>query len=104
MFGDVSDDHIKREREKARELRQSRWWQTTLDKAVCYYCERKLARKDATMDHIVPLGQGGFSTKGNCVAACKSCNTAKRDMTAVEWQLHILATKSAPAAEPGEVK
>ena len=89
MLGDVSDEHIKREREKARELRKSRWWQTLLAKAVCYYCEAPLTRAAATMDHVVPLGQGGFSSRGNVVVACKPCNTAKRDLTAAEWQLHL---------------
>lgn len=90
MLGDVSDDHIKRERDKARELRKSRWWQTLLDKASCYYCQARVAKKDATMDHVVPLGQGGFSSRGNVVIACKPCNTAKRDLTAAEWQLHVV--------------
>jgi 5-methylcytosine-specific restriction endonuclease McrA len=100
MLGDVSDEHIKRERDKARELRQSRWWQTQLDKATCYYCGAATARKDATMDHVVPLGQGGYSTKGNCVVACKACNTMKRDMTAAEWALRSAAKPQHVEDEP----
>jgi 5-methylcytosine-specific restriction endonuclease McrA len=41
------------------------------------------------MDHIVPLAQGGKSTPGNVVPSCKVCNNLKRDMTAVEWLLHL---------------
>lgn len=87
MEFDVSDAHIRHEREKARELRKSRWWQNLAANAKCYYCERALKRTEVTLDHVVPLGMGGFSTKGNCVPACKDCNTKKRDMTAAEWAL-----------------
>ena len=85
--------HIRREKERARELRKSRWWQTLITKAVCYYCGRKLEKDEVTMDHVVPLAQGGTSTPGNVVPSCKACNTLKRDMTAVEWALHVEAQK-----------
>jgi 5-methylcytosine-specific restriction endonuclease McrA len=29
------------------------------------------------MDHLVPLVRGGTSTKGNLVASCKKCNSAR---------------------------
>ncbi len=75
----VSEQDIRREREKARELRRSRWWQNKIANAHCYYCQNPTPKKDATMDHIVPVSQGGKSTEGNVVVACKACNTAKRD-------------------------
>jgi 5-methylcytosine-specific restriction protein A len=37
------------------------------------------------MDHVVPLGRGGRSVRGNVVAACKVCNTRKRSAIPVEW-------------------
>jgi 5-methylcytosine-specific restriction endonuclease McrA len=86
-----TDQHMRREKERARELRQSRWWQTRIANAVCYYCGDAVAKADATMDHVVPLAQGGTSTQGNVVVACKACNTQKRDMTAVEWTLLVEA-------------
>ena len=89
MDYDASFEHVKREKEKARALRQSRWWQNLSAKAACYYCGRPLKKGEVTMDHVVPIAQGGKSTPGNVVPACKACNTAKRDMTAVEWQLHL---------------
>jgi 5-methylcytosine-specific restriction endonuclease McrA len=90
MYHEVSQQHINKEREKARELRKSRWWQNILSAGTtCYYCGRGIIRAEITMDHIVPVSQGGFSTKGNVVPCCKACNTMKRDMTAVEWQLHL---------------
>lgn len=110
MYFEVSDAAMRREREAARELRKSRWWQTLINDARCYYCNAAIARKDVTMDHIVPIAQGGRSTKGNVVPACKDCNNLKRDMTAVEWALHCETLReqqtepsSAPLAKMHEV-
>jgi 5-methylcytosine-specific restriction protein A len=90
MYIEVSQQHITKERDKARELRKSRWWQNILSAGTtCYYCQKAIVKQDITMDHIVPVSQGGFSTKGNVVACCKSCNSLKKDMTAAEWQLHL---------------
>jgi 5-methylcytosine-specific restriction endonuclease McrA len=78
-----SEEHVKRERAKARELRKSRWWQNLSDRASCYYCQQPLTKATMTMDHVVPLSQGGYSKPGNIVPACKPCNTRKRDESAV---------------------
>ena len=86
MFGEASEAHKKKEKEKARELRKSRWWQNKLQAPQCYYCQQFIDKKQATMDHIVPISRGGTSTKGNVVVCCKDCNTKKRDLTAVEWE------------------
>ncbi len=75
----VSEQDMRREREKARALRKSRWWQNKIANAICYYCQKPTSKQDVTMDHVVPISQGGKSTEGNVVVACKSCNTAKRD-------------------------
>jgi 5-methylcytosine-specific restriction endonuclease McrA len=41
------------------------------------------------MDHIVPLGRGGHSVRGNVVAACKPCNTKKQSLLPVEWEEYV---------------
>ena len=79
--------HIKREREKARELRKSSYFQNLLAKGVCYYCGKKFPKEELTMDHIVPVVRGGKSTKGNVVVACKECNNKKKYLTPVEMLL-----------------
>ncbi len=81
------EKHIKREREKARELRKSSYFQNLLSKGVCYYCGKKFPREELTMDHIVPVVRGGKSTKGNVVVACKECNNKKKYLTPVEMIL-----------------
>lgn len=79
-----SPESVKREKEKAKGLKASVWWQNQLEKGVCHYCAQTFEKKDLTMDHIVPLSRGGKSTKGNVVVACKSCNSDKKYYTAAE--------------------
>ena len=75
---EVSDDEIRRERQKARELRASPWWQRKCAAGVCHHCRGTFAARDLTMDHLVPIVRGGKSTKGNLVPSCKGCNTARK--------------------------
>jgi 5-methylcytosine-specific restriction protein A len=85
-FAAVADDeHIRRERARARELRRSQWWKRRRAAGTCHYCGGRFPPLALTMDHVVPLVRGGRSTKGNVVAACKNCNTAKKHKLA--WQL-----------------
>ena len=56
---EVSEEQIRRERQKARELRQSPWWKRKRAAGICRHC-------------------GGKSTKGNLVPSCKRCNAARK--------------------------
>ena len=89
MFDTYEDrsKHTKSEKAKAKELRKSRWWQNLIQSANCYYCQKTIKLDEVTMDHIVPVSRGGYSSKGNVVPACKDCNTHKKDKTAVELLL-----------------
>lgn len=89
-YSPASEAHKKRERQKARDLRQSQWWKLKLAQGLCYYCEQKFAAKDLTMDHKIPVARGGKSSKGNVVVACKTCNTEKRHFTPAEQILNSL--------------
>jgi 5-methylcytosine-specific restriction endonuclease McrA len=80
---------LKRERAGARALRASQWWKRRIATGVCYYCRRVVGHRALTMDHIVPLGRGGRSTRGNVVPACKDCNTRKKSLVPVEWQAYL---------------
>ena len=82
----LSDDEIRSERAKARELRQSPWWKRKCAKGVCHYCGKTFPPKELTMDHLVPLARGGRSNKGNLVTACKDCNNAKKHKLAFEME------------------
>ncbi|MGV7219943.1 MAG: HNH endonuclease [Nitrospinales bacterium] len=87
LFSGPDEKTIKREKEKARKLRQTAWWQSKLDKGECHYCGNKFPREEFTMDHVVPLSRGGTSTKGNIAVCCKECNNQKKSLTPVEMLL-----------------
>lgn len=80
--------HIAREKQKARALRKTQWWQNQIARGICYYCHRHFEPAELTMDHIVPLARGGRSTKRNIVPSCKECNNRKRYLTPVEILLN----------------
>jgi len=86
---DLEQPDLKRERQRARELRQSQWWKRRLAKGICHYCGRPTPPKELTMDHIVPIARGGKSTKSNLVPCCKECNTAKRQLLPMEWEAYL---------------
>lgn len=89
---DLSEEEIKRERRKARELRETQWWKRRLAKGRCHYCGKQISPRDLTMDHIVPISRGGKSTKGNVVTACKECNTLKKQLLPMEWEEYLVQT------------
>jgi 5-methylcytosine-specific restriction endonuclease McrA len=74
----VSNEEIRRERRKARELRATQWWKRKRAAGVCYHCGGRVSPGELTMDHLVPLIRGGKSTKGNVVPSCKRCNTERK--------------------------
>jgi len=83
-FTPASREHIHREREKARELRQSLWWRQQVGKGACYHCHGQFPKDDLTMDHLIPVVRGGTSSKNNVVVSCKACNSAKGNLTRAE--------------------
>ena len=88
-FDGVDEAEIRREKDKARKLRKSRWWQQKLAVGLCYYCGRVFEPRDLTMDHIVPLARGGRSNKDNIVTCCKECNTRKKTLLPIEWEEYM---------------
>ena len=86
---DLDDDHIRRERRKAREMRASQWWKRRCARGVCHYCGRPTPPGALTMDHIVPISRGGRTTKGNVVPCCKECNNRKKQLLPMEWEAYI---------------
>jgi 5-methylcytosine-specific restriction endonuclease McrA len=74
----VSEEEVRRERRKARELRASQWWKRKRSSGVCHHCGGKFPPANLTMDHLVPIIRGGKSTKGNVVASCKRCNSERK--------------------------
>ncbi len=89
-FAAIEPEQIKRERAKARELRNSQWWRNQIGNGECYYCQKKFKKTELTMDHVIPLARGGRSTKSNVVVACKECNSQKKHFTPVEITMAAL--------------
>jgi len=85
----ITEEEIKREKSKARELRKSQWWKRKCAEGICYFCKRKVPTKELTMEHIVPIIRGGKSTKGNVVPACKECNNKKKYLLPIEWEEYL---------------
>lgn len=83
----ASPEHIKKEKAKARELRKTQWWKRRLNEGVCYYCGQSFSPSELTMDHKMPVGRGGMTSKANVVVACKPCNTRKKHLTPIEMTL-----------------
>lgn len=89
-FGyDWDDDDIRREKSRARDLRNSEWWKRKCSQAKCHYCGQKTPASELTMDHVVPLSRGGKSVKNNVVPACKECNNKKKLMLPMEWSEYL---------------
>ncbi len=99
-FVPATEEHIRREKSRARELRQTQWWKNRRAAGRCYYCGRQVPPRELTMDHIVPVVRGGRSQRSNVVPCCKDCNTRKQSMVPVEWEAY-LAGLAQPAAADG---
>lgn len=99
---EADPSHLAREREKARALRKSAWWQRRLQRGLCAYCGQRFPAKELTMDHVVPVARGGRSAKGNVVPACKPCNSKKKLLTPAELELFSRAAAERAGAEGEE--
>ena len=89
FFLEITEEEERRERNKARELRRSKWWKNRIATGLCHYCGARVDPKELTLDHLVPISRGGKSTRGNCVAACKECNNKKKELLPMEWEAYI---------------
>ncbi|RJQ49198.1 MAG: HNH endonuclease [Nitrospiraceae bacterium] len=89
----VSEQEIRREKQKARDLRKTQWWKRKCDEGRCYYCGRAVQPRELTMDHIVPIIRGGRSAKNNIVPACKDCNNKKKHALPMEWDEYLKGLK-----------
>jgi 5-methylcytosine-specific restriction endonuclease McrA len=85
----VTEEEIKKEKAKAKILGKSQWWKRKCAEGLCYYCKKKVAPKELTIDHIVPIIRGGKSTKGNIVPVCKECNNKKKYLLPIEWEEYL---------------
>jgi len=84
---------LAREKQKARDLRQSPWWRRKKSAGRCYYCGGAFPPDELTMDHLIPLSRGGRTERQNIVPACKECNSRKKYLLPAEWDEYLAAIK-----------
>ena len=67
----------------------------------CPYCSKKIHYKEISIDHVEARSRGGSSEPSNLVYACRRCNTAKGDLSGVEFKalMAFLITQTAPMRE-----
>ena len=70
------------------------------DGGRCQYCRKKVARPEATYDHVVPRAQGGRTTWENVVIACVPCNQKKGGRTPDEARMTLASTPRKPKRLP----
>jgi len=44
---------------------------------TCWYCGRRMKKKEITMDHLYPQSLGGPTIPNNLVPACFECNEGR---------------------------
>ncbi len=86
---DITEQDVRRERDKGRDLRRTRWWQNRLARGICHYCGETFPPDELTMDHLLPVARGGKSTPGNVVPACRGCNSRKKYLLPMEWDEYL---------------
>lgn len=91
LFQAASAEHQKREKAKARKLRQSQWWRQQVGQGICYHCKERFKPEVLTMDHAIPVARGGKSNKKNCVPSCKNCNSKKGYKMSVELTMESMS-------------
>ncbi len=97
-----------RKRNAARDGRMARQSDGTLTRTAiksmikaaktCPYCGKRMAKNDASLDHITPIARGGIHGTCNVLICCRSCNTRKNDMPFDRW-LKAIDPACVPSAE-----
>src|SRR5262249_4451373 len=86
---ETTDDALRREKARARELRATGWWRRRIASGVCHYCSRHVGTKALTTDHLGPLIREARSVRRNGVPACKDCNSKKQSLLPWEWDQYL---------------
>lgn len=97
---DVTEEEIRRERDKSRELRKSRWWKNRIAQGRCHWCGNRFSPDELTMDHIVPVARGGKASRNNVVPACKDCNSRKKYLLPMEWEEYLAKARQTDEDRP----
>lgn len=70
------------------------------DDHVCQYCGNRFNRTQLTLDHVIPIVQGGKKSWENIVTACKPCNQRKGGRTPQQAHMHLVRKPKQPVWLP----
>ncbi len=70
------------------------------DQCTCQYCGRAFTKNQLTLDHVIPIVQGGQKSWENIVTACKPCNQKKGGHTPAQAGLQLIRKPKQPAWLP----
>lgn len=66
------------------------------DNHICQYCGQAFAKLHLTLDHVIPIVQGGQTSWENIVTACKPCNQRKGGRTPAQAGLRLVQRPRQP--------
>ena len=70
------------------------------DQNTCQYCGEKFGRTHLTLDHVIPIVQGGRKCWENIVTACKPCNQRKGGRTPTQATMGLIRKPRRPVWLP----
>jgi 5-methylcytosine-specific restriction endonuclease McrA len=62
----------------------------------CQYCGGKFSKNQLTLDHVIPIVQGGRKCWENIVTACKPCNQRKGGRTPQQAHMNLVRKPRQP--------
>lgn len=66
------------------------------DHGMCQYCGKSFTKNSLTLDHVIPIVQGGKKSWENIVSACKPCNQRKGGRTPKQAGMKLVRTPRRP--------
>jgi 5-methylcytosine-specific restriction endonuclease McrA len=66
------------------------------DQYICQYCGSKFPKTQLTLDHVLPVVQGGGKSWENIVTACKPCNQRKGGRTPAQSHMQLIRKPRRP--------
>ncbi|MBL7716059.1 MAG: HNH endonuclease [Bdellovibrionales bacterium] len=66
------------------------------DRNACQYCGKVFPKSHLTLDHVVPIVQGGPKSWENIVTACKPCNQKKGGRTPTQAGMSLVRKPKQP--------
>lgn len=70
------------------------------DQGRCQYCGTRSHKSHLTLDHVIPIVQGGKKCWENIVTACKSCNQKKGGRTPSQAGMQLIRKPKKPTWLP----